>query len=87
VTEHAVAVTRAQAAVKKIEHGLGWAQRQGVLSQFNDEYRRRRLAAIAKGERFMNYSEAQTRLHKALAGVAAGGELRGLIESVFGMPE
>jgi hypothetical protein len=81
VTEHAGVVTRAQAAVKKIEGGLRWAQRQGVLSQFNDEYRRRRLAATARGERFMSYGEAQARLRKALAGVAAGGELQ--IQSLF----
>jgi hypothetical protein len=36
---------RAQAAVTKIEAGMAWAQRTGVLHEFNQEHRRRPLEA------------------------------------------
>jgi hypothetical protein len=45
LTDHATVLARAKAAVAKIEAGMAWAQRSGVLHEFNQEYRRRRLAA------------------------------------------
>jgi hypothetical protein len=83
VTEHAVVLARATRAAKKIEAGMAWAQRTGVLHQVNSEYRRRRLQAEVRGERFMLYAEVQLRLRKAIVEVAAGGNLRTLVESVF----
>jgi hypothetical protein len=73
--EHSVAVTRARAALAQIDAGLARAQSSGVLAQVNSEYQRRRLAARARGERFMSYVEVKRRLQKAMAGVAAGDKM------------
>jgi hypothetical protein len=35
---------------------MAWAQRSGVLPEFNREYRRLRLEAQRRGERFMGYA-------------------------------
>src|SRR5262249_62116187 len=43
----------AKHAVAKIEAGMAWAQRTGVLHEFNQEYRRRRLEAHGRGEWFI----------------------------------
>jgi hypothetical protein len=51
-TDH---LARAKAAVAKVEAGMARAQRSGVLRQFNQEYRRRRLETQGRGERFMDY--------------------------------
>jgi hypothetical protein len=53
LTDHATVLARAKHAVAKIEAGMAWAQRTGVLHEFNQEYRRRRLEAQRRGERFM----------------------------------
>jgi hypothetical protein len=71
VTDHARVLARAKHAVAKIEAGMAWAQRTGVLHEFNQEYRRRRLEAQRRGERFMGY--AMARLRRALTKVAANG--------------
>jgi hypothetical protein len=73
LTDHATVLARATAAVARIEAGMAWAQRNGVLSEFNREYRRRRLAAAARGERFMGYAQAKARLRRAITNVAATG--------------
>jgi hypothetical protein len=52
------------------------AQRTGALSAFNVEYRRRRLAAAAA-------RQAEARLRKALAGMAAGNVPPSIIARVF----
>jgi hypothetical protein len=41
---------------------MAWAQRTGVLHEFNQEYRRRRLEAQGSGARFMSYGQAKARL-------------------------
>jgi hypothetical protein len=83
VTEHAAVLTRAEAAVAKIEAGMAWAQRTGVLHELNREYRRRRIEAVKKGRRFMSYQQAQARLRASLGKIAAGGVTSGMIERVF----
>ena len=50
---YATVLARARAAVALIEAGMAWAQRTGVLHEFNQEYRRQRLAAVE--ERFTSY--------------------------------
>jgi hypothetical protein len=52
LTDHATVLARANAAVARIEAGMAWAQRTGVLHEFNQEYCRRRLEAQRRGERF-----------------------------------
>jgi hypothetical protein len=83
VTEHGEVVMRARHAVAKIEDGMAWAQRTGVLSAFNSEYRRRRLEAFKAGRGFMSYRDAQARLRKALGKVAAGAGPVAVVRAVF----
>ena len=73
LTDHATVLVRARAAVVKIEAGMAWAQMTGVLHEFNQEYRRRRLEAQRRGERFMGYAQATARLRRTIAKVAATG--------------
>jgi hypothetical protein len=52
LTDHATLPARPKAAVAKIEAGMAWAQRTGVLHEFNQGYRRWWLEAQRRGERF-----------------------------------
>jgi len=80
----ATVLTRAQAALAKIDQRMVQAQRSGAFSGFNQEYKRRRLEAASQGLRFMSYTAAQARLRKALAGVAAGKvTAASIVASVF----
>ena len=58
LTDHATAVARTKAALARIEAGMAWTQHTGVLHEFDQEYRRRLLAAQGTGERFMGYAQA-----------------------------
>ena len=69
---HDEAVTRARAAVARINAVLNAAHDRGDLKFFNSEFRRRRMAARAAGVSFMSYATAMQRLRKELACVAAG---------------
>src|SRR6516165_7552415 len=71
LTDHATVLARAKHAVAKIEAGMAWAQRTGALHEFNREYKRRRLEAQRRGERFMGYAQATARLRHAITKVAA----------------
>jgi hypothetical protein len=83
LTEHRVVVQRVTAASARLDERLAWAQRSGLLSEFNREYRRRRLAARAAGESFMPYRAAELRLRNALVDVAAGKAPGDMIARVF----
>ena len=56
---------------------MAWAQRTGLLHEFNQEYRRQRLEAQERGERFMGYAQAtarlRLRLRRAITKMAATG--------------
>jgi hypothetical protein len=69
--------------VAKIEAGMAWAQRTGVLQEFNQEYRRRRLEAQGRGERFMGYAQATARLRRVFVETAAGNSTAPLMSRVF----
>lgn len=84
LTEHAVATARARAAVTRISVVLAAAHDRGDLKFFNSEFRRRRTAARAAGERFMSYAEAMRRLRRELACVAAGRITALMVARVFG---
>jgi hypothetical protein len=73
LTDHVTVLARAKAALARIEAGMAWAQRTGVLHEFNQEYRRRRLEAQRRGERFMGYAQATARLRRAMMKVATTG--------------
>jgi hypothetical protein len=62
---------------------MAWAQRTGVLRAFNQEYRRRRLEAQRRGERFMGYGQATARLRHVLVETAAGNSTAPLMLRVF----
>ena len=83
LTEHAIVLTRASAAIERIEAALREAQRRGDLKFFNAEYKRRRAQAAAAGKGFMSYGQARARLQRAIAGAAATGVTPALIASVF----
>ena len=70
LTEHDEAVARARAAVARINATLAAAHDRGDLQFFNSEFRRRRAAARAAGERFMSYAEA---MQSAAAGAGRCG--------------
>jgi hypothetical protein len=66
ISDHAMVMTRAAAAAKKIDSAIQWARRNGVLAEVNAEYKRRRIAAEQRGERFMDYAELQRRLARRI---------------------
>jgi hypothetical protein len=86
LTDHATVLARAKAAVARIEAGMAWAQRAGVLHEFNhQEYRCRRLEAQARGERFIGSAQATARLRRAITKVAATGATPvAIVREVFG---
>ena len=53
--------------------------KDGVLHEFNQEYRRRRLEAQRRGERFMGYA----RLRRVLVETVAGNSTEPLMSRVF----
>jgi hypothetical protein len=64
--QHATVLARAKAALTRIDAGMAQAQRTGVLHEFNQEYRRKRLEAQGKDQRFMGYGQATARLRRAI---------------------
>jgi hypothetical protein len=83
VTEHSLVLARVEAAIARIDDGVARAKSAGLLKEFNQQYRAHRLAAEARGARFMPYRVAQARLRRALGKAAAGGITTGVIASVF----
>jgi hypothetical protein len=84
VTDHEIVLARAEAATTKIQAGMQRAQQAGVLAEFNQEYKTRRLQAFRHGRNFISYKEARNRLQQALAGVAATGIApEALMKTVF----
>lgn len=84
LTDHAVAMARARAAVLRINAVLAAAHASGDLKFFNAEFRRRRTAARAAGMSFMSYATAMQRLRKELDCVAAGKISAVMLARVFG---
>jgi hypothetical protein len=84
LTDHATAMSRTQAALAKLGERLDRANDTGALAPFNAEFRRRRLAARARGERFMSYNQARVQLRAVLEAAAGSGVLIGsVIAQVF----
>jgi hypothetical protein len=83
LSEHAVVLARAEAAVAKITTGLNQAKAAGDLKLFNRAYHAYRLEAQRRGEHPMTYGIAFERLRKALASAAAGVPVAGLMQQVF----
>ena len=83
LTEHSMVLARAKTAVAKIEAGMAWAQRTGVLHEFDQEYRRRRVEAQGRGERVTGYAQATTWLRRVLVETAASNSTAPLMSRVF----
>jgi hypothetical protein len=75
MTEHAVVLEPAGAAVGKIDAKLEELRRNGGLGEFNRRYRAARIAAEATGQRVVLYNIALARLRRALGEAAAGGAM------------
>jgi hypothetical protein len=87
VTAHAIVLARASAAIERIDTRLDAAQEQeqGLLKQFNREYKRRRALAREHGQDFIIYRHAWARLRKLLAATAPTGRVpENLFGQVFG---
>jgi hypothetical protein len=89
LTPHVVMMRRARAATQRLKGEVEAEQLKGALKFFNAEFSRRRREAEARGEVFMGYATAVTRLRSAIALEAARryGEKASnatLIERVFG---
>jgi hypothetical protein len=91
LSDHARTLAKVGAATARISEGVEASRLNGVLSQFNETYRKKRLEAQANGQRILPYEAALGRLRRALASHAASrstGELPlSLMESVFGPSE
>jgi hypothetical protein len=84
-TPHAIVAKRTTERTARIEAALQQAKADGLLAQFHQEYKARRLKAKARGETFMGFAEAERRLRAVIAdAVARGGEIpSSFIASVF----
>ena len=61
-----MAISRARDASQKLDAYLESLRGSGVLREFNRAFKQRRIAATARGERFMTYKVAEGRLRLAL---------------------
>jgi hypothetical protein len=66
VTVHDRCMARTNEGLGRLDTILDQAKRNGTLTRFHDEYRRRRMAALEAGRKFMPYSAARRRLEKEL---------------------
>jgi hypothetical protein len=73
LSAHANVAARAAEKTAKLEMALREAQQSGLLMWFNGEYKRRRLLASARGERFPPYTAMLRRLRSAVAAAIARG--------------
>jgi hypothetical protein len=62
LTPHSLAVERALKLAMKVDATLAELQRRGDMRAFNQIYRKRRLEAQARNEKFMLYSTATAKL-------------------------
>jgi hypothetical protein len=83
LTPDDVAISRARSAAMKLDAYLSG---RGVLRDFNAAFKQRREAAAMRGEGFMSYRAAESRLRKALVPMLANGGTIGprtLFEQIF----
>jgi hypothetical protein len=83
LTEHATAMARAGSAAQRLDEHMASVRGTGVLKEFDRAYKRRRMAATARGEGFMTFKTAQARLRLALIPVLIGGGTVGPTQSLF----
>ena len=66
LTPGPIAIARATKLSAKLEAVLDHMLRTGRLAEFNREFSRRRMAAKHRGEGYMSFTTAKTRLHRAI---------------------
>jgi hypothetical protein len=84
LTPNDVAISRAQSAAMRLDAYLSGC---GVLRDFNRAYKQHRTVATMRGEGFMSYRAAESRLRRALVPMLANGGTigpRSLFEQIFG---
>jgi hypothetical protein len=74
LTPHDVAISRAGAAVERLDSFIESLRVSGGMRAFTKEYKRRRLAARERGESFLTFKVAEQRLRKALVPLLTGGK-------------
>jgi predicted nucleic acid-binding protein len=82
------AIAWASKGAAAVDEWMKMCRADGMLSDFNSQYKRRRKAAAERGEKFMNYKTAKMRLETALvprllAGISGKRPDAGLFRSVF----
>jgi hypothetical protein len=65
LTDHGTAMVRAGEAAERIERFVETLRASGKMREFTRAYKRRRMAATARGEGFMSYGVAELRLRRA----------------------
>jgi hypothetical protein len=73
LTEHGIAMTRAQQGVRLINETLNEIKYGGQMASFNDAYKEYRRAERAKGRKALDYSKIETRLRVLIARVVIAG--------------
>jgi hypothetical protein len=86
LTPDDIAISRASAAVTRLDVMVEQMRRSGQLQEFNSRYKRGRAGALAEGRGFMTYGIAMARLKAALVPHLIGqsaGSMQGLFEQIF----
>jgi hypothetical protein len=84
VTPHPILAARVKARTERIEVAIAQAKADGLMQQFHQEYKQRRLKAKAHGAPFMSFGEAERRLRRVIAdSIAAGGTIPQSFTEVF----
>jgi len=74
LTPHATAISRAAAAVERLDAFIDSLRANGGYRAFTQEYKRRRLAACERGEGFVTFKVAEQRLKAALVPLLMNGK-------------
>jgi hypothetical protein len=76
-------MARAGDAVARLDAYLTSLRCTDTLKEFNRSYKRRRMAATARGEGFMAYKVAEAGLRQALIPLLVNGRTIGPAQSLF----
>jgi hypothetical protein len=83
LTPHDVALSRAGNAAAKLDACIESLRVRGAMREFTKAYRRRRLAAAARGEGFMSFKVAELRLRRSLIPLLLNGGQPAIGQSLF----
>jgi hypothetical protein len=73
LTEHGTAMVRATVAAAKLDAFIAQLRSRGAMREFTKMYKRRRMAATARGDGFMSFGNAELRFKRALIPLLQGG--------------